>query len=74
MKGRAFVAGIMIFGMMGAKGATTNLPGQYFRLLEAGSEMVRQRLEAEPNADLSILESRSAWRHFPYAILAPAVL
>jgi hypothetical protein len=57
-----------------AQGATPNLPGQYFRLLEAGADMVRDRLDSEPGADLAVLESRAEWRYFPYAILGPAVL
>ncbi len=50
------------------------LPAAYFRLLEAGAAKVEQRLNAEPNADLKVLEAQPGWRHFPYAILAPAVL
>jgi len=50
------------------------LPDRYLRLLEAGSAMVEARLNAEPNADLKTLEARNGWRHFPYAILPPAVL
>jgi hypothetical protein len=50
------------------------LPGRYFRLLEAGSAKVEARLNAEPGATLDSLEQRGGWRHFPYAILAPAVL
>jgi len=51
-----------------------DLPGGYFRLLEAGATMVAERLAAEPGADLAAIEARPGWRHFPYAILAPAVL
>ncbi len=55
--------------------ATTDpLPAAYFRLLEAGVEKVEQRMNSIPDADLKTLEARSEWRHFPYAILAPAVL
>ena len=51
------------------------LPATYFPLLEAGTAKVEQRLNAIPNADLKALENPiSEWRHFPYAILAPAVL
>jgi hypothetical protein len=50
------------------------LPGRYFRLMEAGTAKVEARLTAEPNADLKSLESSGGWRHFPYAILPPAVL
>ena len=51
-----------------------DLPGQYFRLMEAGAAQVKDRLDGQPGADLKTLESRPGWRHFPYAILAPAVL
>ncbi len=54
--------------------ADVRLPERYFELLEAGSIHVEQRLDGEPNATLATLESRPGWRHFPYAILAPAVL
>jgi hypothetical protein len=54
--------------------SAVELPAHYYRLLEAGSAMVEARLNAEPSADLKTLESRAGWRHFPYAILAPAVL
>ncbi|MCC6539188.1 MAG: hypothetical protein IT162_16675 [Bryobacterales bacterium] len=50
------------------------LPGHYVTLLEAGATKVEARLNAEPNADLKSLEAAPGWRHFPYAILAPAVL
>jgi hypothetical protein len=50
------------------------LPGAYFTLLEAGCDKVAARLNAEPGADLKTLESQTAWRHFGYAILPPAVL
>lgn len=54
--------------------AAQSLPGRYFELMEAGIAKVEARLKAEPNADLKALEDDRAWRHFPYAILAPAVL
>jgi hypothetical protein len=53
---------------------TDPLPAAYFRLLEAGAAKVEQRMNSMPNADLKTLEANSEWRHFPYAILAPAVL
>ncbi|PYV89472.1 MAG: hypothetical protein DMG05_13635, partial [Acidobacteria bacterium] len=54
--------------------AAPSLPTQYFRLMEAGIAPVEERLNADPNVDLAALEARPDWRHFPYAILAPAVL
>jgi hypothetical protein len=53
--------------------AAAELPGRYFQLLEAGSAAVKARLDADPSADLKTIEAQG-WRHFPYAILAPAVL
>ena len=50
------------------------LPGAYFRLMEAGAAQVEQALTAEPAANLVALEAKPGWKHFPYAILAPAVL
>ena len=50
------------------------LPGKYFGLLEAGTKQVEERLNAKPAPDLEALETRPGWHHFPYAILAPAVL
>jgi hypothetical protein len=50
------------------------LPGRYFPLLEAGAAKVEKRLADVPTADLKAIETNSDWRHFPYAILAPAVL
>ena len=58
-----------------AQSATTDpLLAAYFRLLEAGAEKVEQRMNSIPDVDLKTLEARSDWRHFPYAILAPAAL
>lgn len=37
--------------------AATNLPAQYFVLLNTGIVRVEKRLEAEPAADLQALES-----------------
>src|ERR1019366_1926411 len=57
------------------------LPKAYFRLMEAGVAQVEQRLNAQSNADLETLEKEEPrstpwadWKHFPYSILAPAVL
>jgi hypothetical protein len=54
--------------------ATQKLPARYFRLLEAGAAEVERRLTRDPAASLQILETTPGWKHFPYAILAPAVL
>ena len=50
------------------------LPGRYFQLLEAGIDRVEKRLAAEPEATLASLEAQPGWKHFPNAILMPAVL
>lgn len=54
--------------------AAVRLPDGYFPLLEGGAAKVEARLNAEPGADLKTIEATPGWRHFPYAILAPAVL
>src|SRR5689334_5299581 len=61
-----------VFILAAAAGAA-ELPGRYFQLLEAGSRQVESRL-ADPNATLESLEKTAGSRHFPYSILAPAVL
>ena len=53
---------------------SAKLPGAYFRLLEAGAAQVEARLNAEPSATLETLEALPGWSHFPYCILASAVL
>ncbi len=54
--------------------AAESAPAAYFRLLEAGTAKVQQRMNEAPDANLKTLEAQPEWRHFPYAILAPAVL
>jgi hypothetical protein len=65
---------LMLCGLVGSTYGASELPGQYFRLLNAGLTQVEQRMTAEPSADLQTLEARPGWRHFPSAILAAAVL
>jgi hypothetical protein len=73
--GRVLMLSLAVYGVMFLQDASAaGLPGDYFRLLEAGASMVAERMAAEPGGDLAALESRPGWRHFPYAILAPAVL
>ena len=72
---KVLILSLVIQGVMFLSNATAaELPAKYFELLKAGTAMVAERLAAEPGADLATLESRPGWRHFPYAILAPAVL
>jgi hypothetical protein len=54
--------------------AAVRLPDQYFRLMASGIRQVEEHMNKQPGADLPALENESGWRHFPYAILAPAVL
>ena len=54
--------------------ASTNLPGQYFELLNSGVARIEKRLTAEPASDLQTLESSGSWKHFPSAILVASVL
>src|SRR5262245_30827981 len=63
---------LLIFSTTHATGAS--LPGAYFPLLEAGAVQVELRLNSLSNPDLKSLETEQKWRHFPYVILAPAVL
>jgi hypothetical protein len=72
---KAIILGcVLMLSFRAATGAETQLPAAYFRLLEAGAAKVEQRLNETPNADLKALEAQAGWRHFPYAILAPAAL
>jgi hypothetical protein len=56
------------------------LPAAYFPLMEAGAASAEQKLNAHPDASLEELEKipgEHPWadtRHFPYSMLAPAVL
>jgi hypothetical protein len=69
---RTLVRGSIAFGLLPL--AAAELPARYFRLLEAGSTKVAARLDADRGVDLKAIEAQADWRHFPYAILAPAVL
>lgn len=59
---------------MAPSGSPAELPAAYFRLIESGALQVEKALDTSPSADLETLEKRPTWKHFPYAILAPAVL
>ncbi|HEV2494049.1 MAG TPA: hypothetical protein VG204_13365 [Terriglobia bacterium] len=67
-------AACLSFSIASAASTASRLPAAYFRLMEAGAKQVEQRLDAEPTPDFAALETSPAWKHFPYAILAPAVL
>jgi hypothetical protein len=54
--------------------SAAELPGRYFRLMEAELAQVEKRLEAEPKVDLKALEAGPKERHFPGTVLAAAVL
>jgi len=66
--------GLVLAALGAGVASAVSLPEGYFRLLEAGAARVEARLNAEPGADLKTLGSKPGWRHFPYSILAPAVL
>jgi len=51
-----------------------NLPARYFQLLEAGSQRVKEKMDAEPGATIASLEGGATHGHFPHAVLLPAVL
>ncbi len=72
MRFRFVLVGLLT--LLGSSRAAGVLPARYFELLEAGAAQVEKRLVAEPTADLQALETKPEWHHFPYAILAPAVL
>jgi hypothetical protein len=65
---------ILLFPVLTAASPAAELPGRYFRLLEAELPPLEKRLEAEPKVDLKSLEAQPGARHFPGAILASAVL
>jgi hypothetical protein len=67
---RTLCAAVAFAGLAAAE----PLPAAYFRLMEAGAKQAQARLDAMPSAGLAELEKDSRWRHFPYAILALAVL
>ncbi len=73
-----WMAGAMLFSLVwGATlmvGESVHLPGQYFRLMVSGAAQAQEHFRQQAQADLPELEKDSGWRHFPYAILAPAVL
>ena len=50
------------------------LPARYYWLMSIGSDQVAANLKAHPGITLEELEKNSGTRHFPFAILAPAVL
>src|SRR5215510_13491645 len=70
MLARPAVCGLLLVAGVGA----AELPGRYYRLMEAGLSQVSTRLKAEPSADLETLEVKAGWRHFPSALLVAAVL
>ena len=75
---RAWIAGAVLCLFLSSTSLTAatevRLPDQYFRLMVSGVSQVEEHMNEQPGADLPALEKDSGWRHFPYAILAPAVL
>ncbi len=74
MRGAPVLFALLCTSLGGTLQAADPLPAGYFRLLEAGAAKVERRLDELPGAGLKEIEARPGWRHFPYAILAPAVL
>ena len=75
--GRTIVLSLAVclpLGCAAAGAEISSLPGAYFRLLDAGSQRVEKRLNELPDPTLKAIEIEGGWRHFPNAILAPAVL
>ena len=54
--------------------ADDSLPDEYFRRLSKWCTVVRAKLQTMPDARLAALEAQRGWYHFPYTILASAVL
>lgn len=54
--------------------AAAALPGDYFRRMAKWCPVVAARLKKESGATLKELEATPGWYHFPYTILAAAVL
>src|SRR4051812_1738177 len=53
---------------------SSQLPADYFRLLEAGIVRVGEQMNTKPDANLETLVARPGGKHFPQSILAAAVL
>jgi hypothetical protein len=64
----------LIFAQSPQSAKYSELPGKYFRLLEAGVLRIQNKLIVEPEAGLKTLEKQAGWSHFPSSILIPAVL
>jgi hypothetical protein len=69
-----FLASVIVCVHANAQSNPIELPAHYFRLLDAGVKRIEERLSTEPGATLASLESQEGWKHFPNAILMPAVL
>jgi len=54
--------------------STSELPAMYFRLLDEGVLRIENRMKAEPQSQLKLLEAKPGWNHFASAVLIPAVL
>lgn len=54
--------------------ATPFLPTAYYRWMAESAGRIRARLDELPGAGLREIEAAPAWGHFPYALIAMAVL
>ncbi len=70
----AFRLGLLLACVVARRTAAGELPGAYFRLMEAGIAQVEERLAVEP-LDLKVLEAGGDGRSlFPHVVLVAAVL
>lgn len=71
---RSFLLAASIALSIACAASAQELPAQYFQWLERGAADANLRLGAENPLTLRALEAKPGGRHFPHAILAPAVL
>ncbi|MBL7698660.1 MAG: hypothetical protein JNK79_10885 [Chitinophagaceae bacterium] len=64
----------LLFPAFSQPGEPQTLPARYFWLMSAGSDDVAARLDGKPGITFEELEKEPGSRHFPFTILAPAVL
>jgi len=67
-------AAVWVLALAAGAAPAAELPGRYYRLMDAGVKEIQARLAVEPGADLEKLEATAPWKHFPSAVLVAAVL
>ena len=60
--------------LLAMQSAAAPLPARYFQLIEGWLRPVEEHLAADSAPDLTALQQRRGWRHFPSAMLGAAVL